>query len=297
MRPAAVIQWISSNDVTKGIEVGGVNGDGNPVGVGTVLVSRAPFTGEDLDRLDAATSAMQFETTLSPRATKDATLRTLASPGDLRSFLGGYPVNLEPPTDDSPFFFQMLRPRDMFRLDLLNAGKSRPNMVAVFVLGALLFTVIALSVLCIVVPLGLVADRSTLGGARNLLAYFAAIGIGFMLVETSQMQRLIIVLGHPTYGLTVVLFALLLSSGLGSYLTASVDADIARAGRTRLLVLLAVLVALPLVFYLHLPSKYLVACAPAAAIIAAARTTPCGRCIATPSVSIWKNPPLCGPRP
>ena len=40
-----------------------------------------------------------------------------------------------------------------------------------------------------------------------------------MLIETSQMQRLIIALGHPTYGLSVVLFALLLSSGLGSYLT------------------------------------------------------------------------------
>ncbi len=40
-----------------------------------------------------------------------------------------------------------------------------------------------------------------------------------MLIETSQMQRLIIALGHPTYGLSVVLFSLLLSSGVGSYLT------------------------------------------------------------------------------
>jgi len=40
-----------------------------------------------------------------------------------------------------------------------------------------------------------------------------------MLVEISQMQRLIIYLGHPTYSLSVVLFALLLSSGLGSYST------------------------------------------------------------------------------
>ena len=44
-----------------------------------------------------------------------------------------------------------------------------------------------------------------------------------MLIETSQMQRLIITLGHPTYGLSVVLFAMLLSSGLGSYLTTGID--------------------------------------------------------------------------
>ena len=57
------------------------------------------------------------------------------------------------------------------------------------------------------------AAASTLPGSGPLLVFFVAIGLGFMLIETSQMQRLIITLGHPTYGLSVVLFALLLSSG------------------------------------------------------------------------------------
>jgi MFS family permease len=83
-------------------------------------------------------------------------------------------------------------------------------------------------------------DRVRLTGAGPLLVFFVAIGLGFMLIETSQMQRLIIALGHPTYGLSVVLFALLLSSGLGSYLTSAV-ADPARAGTRRLLILLLVL--------------------------------------------------------
>jgi len=58
--------------------------------------------------------------------------------------------------------------------------------------------------------------------ALPLVIYFAAIGLGFMLIEISQLQRLIIFLGHPTYSLSVVLFTLLLSSGLGSYLTNSI---------------------------------------------------------------------------
>jgi len=37
-----------------------------------------------------------------------------------------------------------------------------------------------------------------------------------MLIEISQMQRLMVFLGHPVYGLGVVLFTLLLSSGIGS---------------------------------------------------------------------------------
>jgi predicted membrane-bound spermidine synthase len=38
-------------------------------------------------------------------------------------------------------------------------------------------------------------------------------------VEVSQLQRLIIFLGHPSYALSVVLFSLLLSSGIGSLAT------------------------------------------------------------------------------
>ena len=58
-----------------------------------------------------------------------------------------------------------------------------------------------------------------LKGAFPLFVFFASIGLGFMLIEISQMQRLIVFLGHPVYGLSVVLFSLLLSSGLGSYTT------------------------------------------------------------------------------
>ena len=43
-----------------------------------------------------------------------------------------------------------------------------------------------------------------------------AIGMGFMLIAISQMQRLMVFLGHPVYGLAVVLFTILLFSGIGS---------------------------------------------------------------------------------
>jgi hypothetical protein len=48
------------------------------------------------------------------------------------------------------------------------------------------------------------------------LLYFVAIGIGYILVEIAFIQRFVLFLGHPTYALTVVVFLLLLSSGLGS---------------------------------------------------------------------------------
>lgn len=218
------------------------------IGLGSLLVSRQPFDEADLGRLQETVDRLRFELMLSPRAAADPRLADLASGVGGRAFLDTFPVNLQPPTDDSPFFFNMLRFRDFYNLDLLSAGKSTPNMQAVLVLAALLATVIGLSVACIIVPLWLTTDRSALGGSKSLLAYFAAIGLGFMLLETSQMQRLIIVLGHPTYGLSVVLFTLLLSSGLGSRLTSGVTPENAQAaGSRRLLVLLAVLLVSGLV--------------------------------------------------
>jgi hypothetical protein len=59
--------------------------------------------------------------------------------------------------------------------------------------------------------------KETLHGSAPYWLFFAAIGLGFMLIEVSQMQRLIVFLGHPAYALSVVLFTLLLSGGLGSY--------------------------------------------------------------------------------
>jgi hypothetical protein len=89
----------------------------------------------------------------------------------------------------------------------------------------LMVTVTALAVVCLLLPRWLTATRYESAGAGTLVTFFAAIGLGFMLIETSQMQRLITVLGHPSYGLSVVLFSLLLAGGLGSYLTAPLTAD------------------------------------------------------------------------
>ena len=66
------------------------------------------------------------------------------------------------------------------------------------------------------IPFVRLARRMPLSVLTPPVAYFSAIGMGFMLIEVSQMQRLMVFLGHPVYGLGVVLFTLLLFSGLGS---------------------------------------------------------------------------------
>jgi hypothetical protein len=213
-----------------------------PDGVGTLLVSRRPFTEAELTTLETVSARMGFDVVFSSRTAADQTFVTLASTNDNAQFLRQYPINIAAPTDDSPFFFNMLRLRDVASMALLDFGKQDHNMKAVATLAILLVTVTLLTALCILLPLWITTTRGQLAGQGPLLGFFIAIGLGFMLIETSQMQRLIIALGHPTYGLSVVLFALLLSSGAGSYLTASITPDtIARAGLVRLGALLVVL--------------------------------------------------------
>ena len=215
-----------------------------PDGVGTLLVSRSPLTPEEIDTLEREAQRLQFEVVLSPRATIDQTFAALTAGGDVEELIAAHPTNIEAPTDDSPFFFNMLRLRDVFRLDLLDAGKQTHNIKAVATLAVLLAVVTVLTSACIILPLWLTRRRVDFTGTQPLFAFFIAIGLGFMLVETSQMQRLIIALGHPTYGLSVVLFAVLLSSGLGSYVTSGITAEnVARTGPPRLVLAVVVLAA------------------------------------------------------
>jgi hypothetical protein len=201
-----------------------------PHGVGTILVSPQPFSEKDLDTIGEVASNMKFDVVLSPRTALDANFAAIASGEGFARFVKRFPLDISPPTDDRPFFFNMLRPRDMFHSDLAEKAVLSFNMKAVSVLGYLLAIVLVLTGLCILLPLALTTRRDALRGTAPLFVYFAAIGLGFMFVEVSQMQRLVVFLGHPTYGLSVVLFSLLLSGGLGSLTTHRLTA--VRGGRS-----------------------------------------------------------------
>jgi hypothetical protein len=268
--------------------------DNAPDGIGTMLVSRDPLSSADLDVLESVASRMNFDVVQSSRHSADETFAAIASGEGLRDAIARHPLNISAPTDDTPFFFHMLRLRDVFNTARWqDQGIVRFNMTAVGVLGVLLVTVIVLTASCIVLPLVLSARRArsdrgvpsrlagsdlppprlrrsagasakaedpalhalrgvgssevagSLAGSAPHLVFFTAIGFGFMLVEISQVQRLAIFLGHPAYSLSVVLFALLLSSGAGSLSTARLNAQGAgrRSALARILALVVVLVA------------------------------------------------------
>jgi hypothetical protein len=204
----------------------------------TLLVSPDPFSDADIATLGRETARLGFTPVLTPDHAIDEAVAGLAAPEGPGKAVDAFEQDISPPSDDRPFFFQMAN------LGTLLQGKgfsSDASTRPVLVLGLLALTVIALAFFCIVLPLLIKTDRRAHRGMLPFYAYFAGIGLGFLLIEIAQLQRLSIFLGHPTYALTVVLFSLLVFSGIGSMVSARL------AGAERQALKLAPLAALLIV--------------------------------------------------
>jgi hypothetical protein len=181
----------------------------------TFLVSPEPFTDEQLDTTAAAAERLGFRPVLTPTEVGDQRFADIVAPGGPDAGLAQFDQDLSPPTDDRPFFFQMAT------VGTFLSGEGFSNDLVfrpVLVLGSLALAVLALAAVCIGGPLVHMGRRARHEGMAPFYLYFAGIGLGFMLVEFSQLQHLNTFLGHPTYALAVVLFSVLLFSGIGSML-------------------------------------------------------------------------------
>jgi hypothetical protein len=204
---------------------GGLNEDGRPV---LVLAKKTAFTPAEY----AAVAAHVRENPnlfwlnptrefagLQPLPPAAAAFRNLIESNDPTSFAKGYAYNVSPVSDSAPFFFFTLKTRHVIENILAGTGRGmdwRINL-GVVVLGMLLIISIVAVAAFLILPLALHRHRQHAPKTGIVaLLYFIAVGFGFILVEISLIQRFVLFLGHPTYALTVVVFLLLLSSGIGS---------------------------------------------------------------------------------
>jgi SAM-dependent methyltransferase len=178
----------------------------------TVITRPDAFTDAQWQGARERLSAQGFKIIMGPDVAFDAVTSTLMSGKADPAFFASLPQNVAPSTDNNPFFFFTQRLSNFFvkpsALTANNTPISMTLLLLVVSLGACGFY--------IVVPFVRLARRAPLSTLTPPVAYFSAIGMGFMLIEISQMQRLMVFLGHPVYGLGVVLFTILIFSGIGS---------------------------------------------------------------------------------
>lgn len=193
--------------------------------VATLILSRSPFSSAEIASLRRTCGEFAFDILVSPdQAPTSPLLAGILTARDRETLVmrtSGLDLDLTPPTDDRPFFFNLL-PFDRPQRALPYLGQVSVvggNLMATLTLCAILLMSLVLVVISIVIPLrGALretAGRLVAGGT----AYFALLGLGFMLVEMGLLQRLSLFLGHPVYSLSIVLFSLILTTGIGSWLS------------------------------------------------------------------------------
>ena len=115
-------------------------------------------------------------------------------------------INMKPPTDNSPFYF---------------AKEPIPKQMLI-----LLETVLGVS--SVLALLLLYYSRITKRNEGQVASSYSSpfhiifvicIGLGFIFLEITFIQKFLLLLGTPIMALTVILFSVLLSSGIGAYLS------------------------------------------------------------------------------
>jgi hypothetical protein len=83
--------------------------------------------------------------------------------------------------------------------------------------GSLGISILATLIIMCLPPLLLRDQLPRSAGSIGALLFFLLIGAGYILIQVALIQKFVLFLGHPTYALTVIIFSMLLSSGIGSF--------------------------------------------------------------------------------
>lgn len=194
----------------------------------TLLLSKQPFTAQDGETLKRVTSEMQYGLITAPGVVaENEILRNIVnsrSDGELHNAIKDAVVNYEPATDESPYFFNMLRLDRLGFAFNTEAGVLKGNLIATITLVGLILCLTILAIVTIIVPLRIgTRAKGTDAASKTVMrvgaAYFCLIGAGFMFAEIAMIQKLSVFLGHPVYALGIMLFTIIASTGIGSFLS------------------------------------------------------------------------------
>ena len=185
----------------------------------TVLMSREPFSPEMLARLRSELTP-GLEIVYAPDAPGNTPFAGLLLAKDRQAFERDYAYDISPVTDNRPFFFYSVQPQDFWTyLTSGNRGSAdfKINRAVPLLFGLLGISALATLLTLLLPPLLLKTRLPTEPGVRSFLLYFVCLGAGYVLVQVAFIQKFVLLLGHPTYALAVIVFTMLASSGLGSF--------------------------------------------------------------------------------
>ena len=202
----------------------------------TLLVSNTAFTRAALDRVEAFSSKRAFDIDyaagqpLSPDSYnrlpqpwfQDGSAALVSD--NERAYRDSYKFDLEPATDDRPYFHHSTKWSTLEEVYKLRTRGGMPLIDWGYIVLLLTLLVAGfLSIILIVAPLlflNAADDDSRKSVSRlKVLLYFLLIGIAFLFMEIALMQKFIQLLHHPLYSFALTITTFLVFAGLGSSLS------------------------------------------------------------------------------
>jgi len=203
-----------------------------------ILLKRSPFTMHEIEGIKRFSKNLRFDLIHYPGIHEEETnlyvrmktndyfhaFKSIIHPETRNNFISNYLFNIYPVSDDKPFFHYYLKLKNIRETYTIMGGKWQYFIEEGYILPAVFVQIIFLSSILIILPAikynkvnGKVKNNTNPG--LNLLPYFGFIGIGFMFVEVSIIQQIILPLEIPFYAAATVITAILISSGAGSLLS------------------------------------------------------------------------------
>ncbi len=184
----------------------------------TTMASQQAFSDQEVRVLKDFAGRRDGKLLVWPGQPPDSSWTAILTPSSRQAYVSASAWAIDPPTDERPFFFLQLRPKDVLRVRAADFG----FVSAITVNGVRILLIALLLAVAVAVALTAVAIRGQHGHGVRLPAsgrvYFALLGTGYMAVQLALLQRLSLIIGHPTTTLALVIATMLAGTGLGSAL-------------------------------------------------------------------------------
>jgi len=195
----------------------------------TFVVKRNPLNPADIENIRSFCRQYEFDPTILPGLNPEEKVQYHAMEDEnffyylegmfsaqREKIISEYDFNIQPATDNKPYFFQFLRWKKLPGFVRSMGQKSASFLELGYLIVVVTFIqVILLALLFIVLPLFSLGWKG--GNKAWLMLYFSGLGFGYMLLEIVFIKYFVLYLGHPIYSVATVISIMLISSGIGSY--------------------------------------------------------------------------------
>lgn len=200
----------------------------------TLILKKSGFSKGDLDVLKGFARDKRFDMIYYPGITeKEANIhikmpsseyfeafQNIISEKTRAQFNKDYIFDISPVYDEKPFSHYYLKLKNFKKIYKSVGSKWQYFIEEGYLLPVIFIQVLFLSAILILLPSIKLRSKIPLDFSLILsLAYFAFLGIGYMFIEISFIQKMILPLENPSYAAAAVLSSMLISSGLGSLLS------------------------------------------------------------------------------